>query len=77
MKSSILPYHAIEIAKKKFNMYWQNEEESNATHLKNFKNIVKVIEYFSEEAFKCEPWLIKYEKEQDQKKGIADGKIHY
>ena len=39
-------YDSLDEAKRLYYAYKQGEEESNASHLKNFKNMIAVIEHF-------------------------------
>ena len=45
MENSTSIYDALDKAKMRYYEYRQGEHESNATHLKNFKDIVEVIEH--------------------------------
>lgn len=56
-------YGSLDEAKRKFYVYRQSDDDSNAKHLQNFKNIVDVIEHFGGDIFQDKA-LIEHEREK-------------
>ena len=66
MGTNISIYYAQHDAIEKLYAYYQNEEDSIATHLKKFKSMIAVVEHYGVDIFYNES-LAKHEKENDKK----------
>ena len=71
MGTNVLVYYVQHEAIKKFYAYYQNEDDSIATHLRNFKTMIAVIEHYRGDIF-YDTSLIKHEKNNDRKKGVSE-----
>ena len=49
--TSVSIYDASDGAKRVYYLYKQDENESNTMHLKHFKNVISIIEYFEGNIF--------------------------
>ena len=68
MEKNTSIYDTIDKAKIKYYKYRHGDHESNAKHLKNFKDIVEVIEHPGGNIF-ADTGLLKYESYKDIKEG--------
>ena len=57
-------YDALDEAKRLYYNYKQNDEDTNAKHLKNFKNLVAIVEYYGGDLF-IDKALVDHEKKSD------------
>ena len=69
--TNVSVYYAQHEAIKRFYSYYQNEDDSIATHLKNFKTMVAVVEHYGGDVF-FDIGLIRHEKSSDKKKGADE-----
>ena len=69
-ETNVSIYDALDGAKRTYYLYKQDENESNAMHLKLFKNLVSIIEYFGGNIFENQS-LVDNEKEMDIKDNIS------
>ena len=46
LEENVSLYDSLDQAKRKFYSYHQNEEESNAQHMVNFRNAAAIVEYY-------------------------------
>ena len=70
MGTNVSVYYAQHEAVKRFYVYYQGEDDSIATHLKNFKSMIAVIKYYGGDIFYDES-LIKHERDNDKRNGIS------
>ena len=63
-------YYAQHEAIKRFYAYYQGEDDSIATHLKNFKTMIAVVEHYGGDIFYGQS-LIKHERDNDKKNCIS------
>ena len=63
-------YDSLDEAKRLYYAYKQGEDETNDKHLKNFKNLVEVIEHFGGDIFQDQA-LIKHEMAKDKEQGLS------
>ena len=68
MGTNVSVYYAQHEAIKRFYTYYQNEEDNIATHLKNFKSMIAIVEHYGGDIFYDES-LADYEREMDKKNG--------
>ena len=61
-------YDSLDEAKRLYYAYKQGEDETNDKHLKNYKNLIEVIEHFGGNIFKDDA-LVKHETEKDKENG--------
>ena len=66
LEENVSLYDSLYQAKRKYFSYRQGEDETNAQHLINFRNLVAIAEYYGGDIFFDES-LIEYEKNQDSK----------
>ena len=69
MGTNVSVYYAQHEAIKRFYAYYQGEEDSIATHLKNFKTLIAVVEHYGGDIFYDES-LIKHEKDNDKSNDV-------
>ena len=69
LETNVSIYDALDGAKRAYYLYKQDENESNAMHLKNFKNLISIIEYFGGNIFEDQS-LVDHEKKMDIKNNI-------
>ena len=70
LEANVSLYDSVDEAKKAYYSYKQAPEDSNATHLKNYKTNVDVVKHFGSDLFNDEA-LITYEQNKDKTEGKA------
>ena len=71
MDDNVSAYDALDEAKRRYYEYQQQDEDSNANHLINFKNLVAVVEHYGGDLF-YDKAMVDYEKKSDVKLGLPE-----